>query len=176
MLVAGVLTFVVSVSVAISLEITPREQSGSIDPAGSVEAPAAPAPAARQTMLPAAPAIATPPAAPVAPPSLPEAPPVDVEVPTGDVPVEAPIVDEAPAPEAPADVFAPDPAAAPPAVAPPPVADPAPVPTQEPSLRSRIMDRLKGINGPEPAGMAPPVEPAPPILPGDVPPPVPPVQ
>jgi hypothetical protein len=67
-------------------------------------------------------------------------------------------------------VLAPDPAAAPPAVAPPPVA------TQEPSLRSRIMDRLKGINDPEPADVAPPVEPAPQILPGDVPPPVPPVQ
>jgi hypothetical protein len=170
MLVAGVLTFVVSASVAISLEIAPREQSGSIDPAGAVEAPAAPAPAARQTMLPAAPAIAAPPPAPVAPPPLPEAPTVDVEVPTGDVPVEAPIVEEAPAPEAPAGVLAPDPAAAPPAVAPPPVA------TQEPSLRSRIMDRLKGINDPEPADVAPPVEPAPPILPGDVPPPVPPVQ
>ena len=176
LLVAGVLTFVVSVSVAISLELAPREQSGPAEPVGAVEAPQAPAaPAARVSVPPAAPVISVPPAAPVAPPPLPEAPPVDVELPAGDVPVEAPYFEEAPAPEPPpAGALPPDPAAIPPAVA-PPVVNSAPVPTKKPGIRSRIMDRLKGINDPDPVELAPPIEPAPPILPGDVP-PVPPVQ
>ena len=176
LLVAGVLTFVVSVSVAISLELAPREQSGPVESVGAVEAPQAPAvPAARVPVPPAAPVISVPPAAPVAPPPLPEAPPVDVELPAGDVPVEAPYFEEAPAPELPpAGALPPDPAAIPPAVA-PPVVNPAPVPTKKPGIRSRIMDRLKGINDPDPVELAPPVEPTPPILPGDVP-PVPPVQ
>jgi len=177
MLVAGVLTFVVSVSVAISLELGPREQSGPVTPAGTVEAPSAPA--VRPSERRAAPVVPAPPAAPVAPPPLPEAPPVDVEAPPVDVPVEGPFPEEAPAPEAPAAALPPDPAtlpgpAAPPAaVAPPPYT--VPLPTKKPSIRSRIMDKIRGINDPDPAELAPPIEPAPPILPGDVP-PVPPVQ
>jgi hypothetical protein len=176
MLVAGVLTFVVSVSVAISLELGPREQSGPVTPAGTVEAPSAPA--VRQSERRAAPVIPPPPAAPVAPP-LPEAPPVDVQAPPADVPAEVPYPEEAPAPEAPAAALPPDPAtlpgpAAPPAaVAPPPYT--VPLPTKKPSIRSRIMDKIRGINDPDPVELAPPIEPAPPILPGDVP-PVPPVQ
>ncbi len=176
MLVAGVLTFVVSVSVAISLQLGPREQSGSVAPAGTVEAPEAPAaPAVRQSERRAAPVIpAPPPAAPVAPP--PEAPPVDVEAPAADVPAEGPYLEEAPSPDAalpPDPATLPGPAAPPPAVAPP--AYTVPLPTKKPSIRSRIMDRIRGVNDPDPAELAPPIEPAPPILPGDVP-PVPPVQ
>lgn len=176
LLVAGVVTFVVSVSVAITLEMAPREQAGPVEPVGAVEAPQAPAvPAARVSAPPAAPVISAPPAAPVAPPPLPEAPPADVELPAGDMPVEAPYFEAAPAPEPPpAGALPPDPAAIPPAVA-PPVVNSAPVPTKKPGIRSRIMDRLKGINDPDPVELAPPVEPPPPILPGDVP-PVPPVQ
>jgi hypothetical protein len=180
MLVAGVLTFVVSVSVAISLELGPHEQSGPVAPAGTVEAPQAPAaPAVRQSERRAAPVIPAPPAAPVAPPPLPEAPPVDVQAPAADVPAEGPYPEAPPAPEAPPGALPPDPAtlpgpAAPPAaVAPPPYT--VPLPTKKPSIRSRIMDRIRGINDPDPAELAPPIEPAPPILPGDVP-PVPPVQ
>ncbi len=162
MLVAGVLTFVVSGSIAIGLELAPREQPRSSDPVRAVEAPHVPAtPTVRQ---------AEPPAAPVPPPSLPDAPPPDVELPPYEVPAETPYLQEAPAPEDPAAALPPEQLAvpAPPAVAPPAVIAPPP-PTETPTLRSRIMDRLRGINDPDPFQPAPPIVPAP----GEVLPPVP---
>ena len=156
MLVAGVLTFVVSVSVAISLELTPREQPPQVQPAQAVEAPQPPA--ARQVAPPPVARPAPPPAAPVLPPPLPEAPPPIAEAPVADTPVEAPYVEEPAAPQLPA------------AVAPAPTAAPVPVispyePPQKP-LRTRIMDRLRGIGDPDPVEQAPVV----PYVPAGAPP------
>jgi hypothetical protein len=158
LLVAGVVTFVVSVSVAVSMQFGPRQEPVEVTPAGAV---ADPPPAARPTP-PAAPprAVSTPPAAPVLPPPLPEAPPV-VEAPIEEAapaepvypeapvdpgysesPVEAPYAEAPPVPDAQAPL--PGPAAVPqdPAAAPPVI-----IPVEPPKkpLRTRIMDRLRGI-------------------------------
>jgi hypothetical protein len=173
MLVVGVVTFVASVSAAISIEFSPSEHPAAVDSVRTADTREAPA--AREAARPALPppvVIPAAPAAPVLPP--PAAPPVDVEAPVSDVPAEAPsYVESTPdVPEAPAVALPPDPAAAAPAYV-PPAAVPAPVvmPTKKP-LHTRIMDRLRGINDPDPDEFAPPVPPPPPA---DAP-PVPPVQ
>ena len=162
MLVVGVVTFVASVSAAISLEFSPREYPATVEPARTADTREVPA--AQEAAPPALPppvAIPAAPAAPVLPP--PAAPPVDVEAPGSDIPAEAPSYIDSPAavPDAPAAALPPDPAAAapayvPPAVVPAPVV--APVPTKKP-LHTRIMDRIRGINDPDPAEFAPPVPP-----------------
>lgn len=154
MLVAGVVTFVVSVSVALSLQFSPRDEPAESTPAGS----AVEAPAARPAPPPAAPVVSSPPAAPVLPPPveqapLPEAPPIVEAPPVVEEapeyvpeapPVDAPYVDppQAVAPEAAPPL--PGPAAVPqqPAIVAPPVAT---VPEEKVPLRTRIMDRLRGI-------------------------------
>ncbi|MCP9275065.1 DUF7159 family protein [Mycolicibacterium arenosum] len=166
LLVAGVVTFVVSVSVAVSLQFSPREEPAGVSPAGAVAEP----PVARPSP-PAAPprAVSTPPAAPVLPSPPPEAPPLPVAPPPvveaapvdpvlPEAPVEPPYVESpeiAPVDGAPL----PGPAAVPQqsaAVAPPVV-----IPVQPPKkpLHTRILDRLRGIGQPDPEDYAPIVPP-----------------
>lgn len=160
MLVAGVVTFVVSVSVAVSLQMSPREEPASVTPAGAVVDPPATRP-----VPPAAPprAVSTPPAAPVLPPPvappLPESPPpvgeaapVDPAYP--EAPGDAPY-SEAPVTEPDAGAPLPGPAALP--QQPAAVAPPAVIPVQPPKkpLHSRIMDRLRGIGQPDPGDYTP---------------------
>lgn len=180
MLVAGVLTFVVSVSIAVSLELSPRRDAVPQNPvpAASVAEPPAAVNAVPPAMppplrIPQSPVVAAPPPseAPVveaAPPPLPEEP----------VPAEAPYVDQAQVAETltpPADVPVQDPALATPppaAVETPPGAVPAiqsTIPTKKPGLWDRIKDRLHGGGGDDPGPMVlapPPAEIVPPAPPG----------
>ncbi len=145
MLVAGAVTFVVSVTLAVSPHLTPERTSLSV-PAQSEKSPVTP-PVAK---------VVAPPAAPIAPASLPEAPapvPEVVEEPPAAVP-EAPVEDvpafepgpsiEAVVPPAPAAPVEPiNPIAPPPAVVAPP---PPPAPVEPPRLRDRILDKIPGLN------------------------------
>ncbi len=162
-LVAGVVTFVVSASVAVAVQLSPAREVAAPEPAGVVVQDV---PAARVAPRPA------PPAAPVAEPAAGDrspladalAPPVEFSPPQA--PVE-PVLPEAPAPEvgvgydpAPVEAALPDPALAPappvidtpPAVLPPPV-PPVATPPQvyeqpkKPFLQ-RIRDRLR-LGGPD---------------------------
>ena len=167
MLVVGVVTFVASVSAAISLEFAPREQPASVEPVRTADT--RDAPAAREAVQPALPPPVAIPAAPVLP--LPAAPPIEVEAPVSDVPVEAPSYVDSPAavPDAPVGAPSPDPAAAPAYVPPAVVPAPVVIPTKKP-LHTRIMDRIRGINDPDPDEFAPPVPPPAPFVPADAPP------
>jgi len=151
MLAVGAVTFVVSVSIAVSLQLTPTRtaQPSEPVPAARVEAPEV----ARADPPVAPPPVAIPPAPVVeaAPPPPPEAPaPVVDEAPVAvvDSPVEAPPVDQAPIVEPEAPPLAPvDPALAPPMVGtplPPNVAPPysEPVPAKKPGILSRIKEKL----------------------------------
>jgi hypothetical protein len=150
LLVAGVLTFVVSASVAVAVQFSPRQQTDTAEPAATAERISRDAPAPR---------------APVSRPSAPAAvPPPPVEAPVVVEPVEAiapvvdavpppemnPVVDSAPAQvpfEAPVEAPAPPPMVAPPPpvyVAPPVYAEP-----KRPFLQ-RIRDKLR-IGGDEQA-------------------------
>jgi hypothetical protein len=155
MLVVGVVTFVASVSAALSLEFSPRDQPATVDSVRTADTRQAPPAAAREA---ARPALPPPVAIPAVLPPPPEAPPVEVEAPVSDVPAEAPAPVDSPVdvPDAPVAALPPDPAAAPPAYV-PPVAAPAPVvmPTKKP-LHTRIMDRIRGINDDDPAEVDPP--------------------
>lgn len=167
LLVAGVVTFVVSASVAVAVQLSPQRQLAAPEPAAtaervSVQAPPARVPAARPTPPaavppppPEAPVIAEPVEAvsPVAEPVVEAVPPPEVG-PVADVPADVPYVLEAPAPPPP-----------PPVVAPPTVAGPPPVvgPVYEQPKRpllQRIRDRLRiggDDEGPPPVIMPPPV-------------------
>ncbi|MCV7416917.1 hypothetical protein H7K36_16540 [Mycolicibacterium litorale] len=174
-LVAAVVTFVVSLSVALGLQLTPQMRSddaatqqvaSSSDQPKAVSAPAAealpkaaPKPAAPPPPPPQAPPAPAPAVAPVvdvpeAPAPAPEAPPV-IE-PVYDAPVAAPPpapVYVPPAPPVyvpPAPAVAPQPAYVPPAPVAPAYTQPQPgyvppVPPQ-PRLRDRIIERLPIIN------------------------------
>jgi hypothetical protein len=170
MLVAGVLTFVVSVSIAVSLEFAPHRDARSADPVPAAVNEAQTR-AAIKPIPPAMPPPVTvpPPQAvePVAPP--PEAPVVDAAPPETYVPAEAPIIDQAPIADSanpvapPADLPPVDPALTPP---PPPEAlVPSPdgvptidstVPTKKPGIWTRIKDRLTPGNDNPPVEVAPP--------------------
>jgi hypothetical protein len=173
LLVAGVLTFVVSVSVAISLQLAPEKESRT--PGARPAANTSPEPPAAVTHGPAAfpPPVAIP--APVAEAALappPEAPPVEVAPP----PVEAPIE---PLPEAPALVSDAPPADLPAAVDPAPLEPglPAPLPPppeqiapppvapepERPGILRRIKDRLSGIGGDDEVQPGETLPPAPPV-------------
>jgi hypothetical protein len=169
MLVAGVLTFVVSVSIAVSLEFAPHRDARSADPVpAAVNEPQTPAAVKPIPPVMPPPVSIPPPQAvePVAPP--PEAPVVDPAPPETYVPAEAPIIDEAPIadpanPEAPPADLPVDPAMAPPpadALVPPPDAAPtidSTVPTKKPGIWTRIKDRLTpGNDNPPPAEVVPP--------------------
>jgi hypothetical protein len=177
LLVAGVLTFTVSASVAVSLQLAPKKDTATSQPRPaaktSAETPAA------VTFLP--PPIATPPAPAVEaqPTPQPEAPVVEAAPPTySETPIglpEAPVaITDAPPvegvpPEAPALAPPPEAAPLPPEQLAPPLA---PAPVERPGIVSRIRDRLHGGGedemqpapelAPEPA---PPPPDAPPLLP-----------
>ena len=151
LLVAGVLTFTVSASVAVSLELAPKKNA-----ATSVPAPAAKASPAAAVVTQVPPPVAVPPVASLPAPA-PEAPPVEVAPP--------PVYSETPAdiPEAPEAV-----SDAPPDAGPPPPPDAAPLPTDQqavppvapapverPGILSRIRERLHGDVQPAPM-LAPP--------------------
>jgi hypothetical protein len=158
MLIAGVLTFVVSVSIAVTLELSPRRDAG----------PGEPVPAANNVSETPAAVKAIPPAMPPPvsiPPvqtlPLPEAPVVDAAPPEVNIPAEAPVTDEVPVdPSAGLPVV--DPALAPPldvAAAPPPAVVPpieSTMPTKKPGILSRIKEKLTPGNDNPPIVLAPP--------------------
>lgn len=155
-LAAAVVTFVVSLSVALGMTLTPESEAPQL--ARSVQTP-------EPEASPVTPVRAAPPA-PVAPPPVPDASPVAETIAVAAIPVpEAPPVELpeapppvyeeplAPAPIPPAPAYVP-PAPAAPAYVPPPAAPPvvAPgvVPAQgnypQPRLRDRIIERIPIIN------------------------------
>jgi hypothetical protein len=165
MLATGVVTFVVSASIAVGLQLTPGRNVPPSNPvpAARVEAPeaakAAPPPMPPPAAVPPAPIVEAAPV-PEAPPPVYDEPPVAVV----DTPAEAPALDQTPdaVPEAPPAQTV-DPGLAPPAdpALTPPVAGPPPVPpvvggpmmldpntsqapTQKPGLWTRIKERLSG--------------------------------
>jgi hypothetical protein len=154
MLAVGAVTFVVSVSIAVSTQLSPTRTA---QPSNPVPAVRAETPAVVRAVPPVAPpppaAVPEEPVVEATPPPPPEAPaPVYDEAPVAvvDSPAEAPPVDEAPValPDAPAEAPTPvDPALAPPMVGtplPPNVAPPyvAPVPTKKPGILTRIKEKL----------------------------------
>ncbi|WP_102144250.1 DUF7159 family protein [Mycobacterium hubeiense] len=167
LLAGGVVTFVVSVSLAISLQLSGRSEPAESQPAANTsESPAAVRPVA--PVVP--PPVAIPPPTPSAPPPPPEEP-----IDTAPAPAASEIVETVPVVEAPAvDTV---PVEAPPAAVPPGAVPPAPqgppvaeqVPTQKPPLLTRILGRLPGLHGgadeveqPAPAAVPPPAPPPPP--------------
>lgn len=160
MLAVGAVTFVVSVSIAVSLQLTPTRTAGPSEPvpAARVEAPEVvraepPAMPPPVVAVPPAPVVeAAPPPPPEAPAPVVDEPPAAVvdEAPVAvvDSPVEAPPVDQAPLAEPEIPPAAPvDPALAPPMVGtplPPTVAPPyvEPVPAKKPGILSRIKEKL----------------------------------
>jgi hypothetical protein len=171
LLVAGVLTFTVSASVAVGLQLAPKKDAATSEPRPAAKISPDP-PAAASHVSPPVAIPSTPIVEVVAPPPA-EAPPVEVAPPP--VYSETPVgIPEAPQPATPVDGVPPEaPAAAPPADAPPPPPDQlapvAPAPVERPGIVSRIRDRLHGIDrndavqpAPEPAAPAPD---APPPLP-----------
>ncbi len=172
LLVAGVLTFVVSVSAAITLQLAPKKESRQPEarpavnsspetPAAYTHGPAFPPPVAIPAPLVQEPA---------APP--PEAPPVEiapppVEAPTEPLP-EAPVfVSDAPVAEVPAPVEGAPLPPLPEQVAPPPV-----VPEPErPGILDRIRQRLGRDDPVQPAETLPPAPPVPVEPPPLMPPP-----
>jgi hypothetical protein len=176
LLVAGVLTFTVSLSVAVGLELAPKRDVATSEPRPAAKtSPAAPA-AVTQLRLPVAipaPVVSLPAPAPEAPPVEVAPPPVYSETPAS-IP-EAPEAvsdappDAGPPPDAPAPAPPQDAAPLPPGQLTPPVA---PVPVERPGILSRIRERLHGGNeDAQPAlELAPPSpDPAPP--PAGTPPP-----
>lgn len=164
MLAAGAVTFVVSLSLAIGLQMAP--ESPVAEPR-AVANTVAEVPVVVHRQAPAPPLEAP----------VPEVAPVEVAPPAElpEVPAEAPVAVDVPAapPEAVADVLPPAPDAAAP---PPPPADIAPVvpgaPAEKPPLLARILSRIPGLQRgevpPEPSAVAPP-EQQPPVLPPPLP-------
>jgi hypothetical protein len=192
MLVAGAVAFVVSVSVAVSIEMTPDRHAAAPEPQPAAKAspeianiraaaPDAPSPAVLPA--PAEELPSPPPEAPLAeitpPPEVapdaaivPDAQPVDglpAVAPVDAVPPDAPVLA---APDAP--VGAVPPGAIPPAPGLVPV-QPTPVPQERPGLLTRIKDRLSNIGRnddaqqaavpPAPGAPLAPAPEAPPLLP-----------
>lgn len=149
LLVVGVVTFVVSASIAITLAVSPQKGSGSADPKPAAVPSAEPSFPSPAPVHEVARAVAPPPEAPPPPPpEETEAPVVEQVLPDTPAPEETPpaVVQDVPGgiPQAPA---APPPAADPAAIPPAPDAvTPAPVvePTKPP-LHTRIMDRIRGL-------------------------------
>jgi hypothetical protein len=179
LLVAGVLTFTVSASVAVSLQLVPKKDTASADPRPAAEtSPETPAVVTQmQAPLPVAPAPVFAPR-PEATPAEAAPPPVHNETPISLPDVPAAATD----PASPAEGIAPDPAAAPPPEGaplppeqiPPPVA---PAPAERPGIISRIRERLHredqmppAPETPPPVGEAAPAAPPPPAEPAPAPP------
>lgn len=141
MLVGGVLTFVVSASVAVGLAVLP---DGDVQRAAQPVVTTAETPVVKPVNAPAAP----PPV--LAPPPAPEQAPLPAPAPEmAPEPATEVAMTEDPAAAVPAEVPAAPPVADPvEAAAPPPVVtEPTvpPVPTEKPSLRTRILERLSGL-------------------------------
>ncbi|ODQ90586.1 hypothetical protein BHQ18_10745 [Mycolicibacterium flavescens] len=166
LLAAGTVTFVVSVSAALSMQL------------GSGERDFAPSPAAKSS--PDVPAAAPRPAVSPAPAALPAPPPPVVAPPPAELPAEPPAaIEEVPAPQ----VLAPEPpvAAFPGAPTLPPEsmapglvpAEPTPVPERRGFLQ-RIRDRLSDVGDNPPPAVDPALAPPDPALAPPPPPPAPP--
>ncbi|HEX2285544.1 MAG TPA: hypothetical protein VHI10_12110 [Mycobacterium sp.] len=179
LLAAGAVTFVVSVSVAVSLQVAPEKDSGPTETRTAAKtspeaaAVAEPAPSVLPQATPAPSGVT-----PLAPP--PEAPPVEVAPPPVGPPVSAvdvPAAPEAPAveglpPAEPVAALPPEapvlPAPASPVAALPPESQapglvpavPTPVPERRPGILRRLKDRLSGAGNDEvqqaPAPIPPP--------------------
>jgi hypothetical protein len=177
LLVAGVLTFTVSASVAVSLQLAPKKETASSEPQPAAKvSPEPPAVVTQmQAPLPVAPPPVVAPPAEVTPVEAPP-PPVYSETPVGlpDIPAAA----TAAAP--PVEGLPSDPAAAspPPESAPlPPEQLPpttAPVPAEHPGIISRIRDRLHRDDEVPPAPDVPPAAEPVPAPASDTPPVLPP--
>lgn len=184
MLGVGVVTFVVSGSLAIGLQLTSRESSKTAENPSA--ASTSDVPAAVKAVQPASP----PSVEAVLP--LPPPPPLELQLPpvydVEPVPVADPLAPEAPPPDplSPADGTIPEGALAPNGVPlPPGVTDPAPglmpgtpteVPQQQPGILQRLKEKIAGIGQPDPAQAPVDVVPPPqdPLLippPADAPPP-----
>jgi hypothetical protein len=162
LLVAGVLTFTVSASVAVSLQLAPKKDTASSEPRPAAKvSPETPAVVTQmQAPLPAAPAPVVAPPPEATPAEAP--PPVYSETPVSLPEVPAAATDAAP----PVEGVPPDPAA----IAPPPEGAPLPpeqvppavepVPAERPGIMSRIRDRLHGGDEAPPAEVPPPPAPA----------------
>ena len=152
LLVAGVLTFTVSASVAISLQLAPKKDAATPEPRPaakiSSETPAAVSTFSRRSAIPPAPVVeALPSPAPEAPPVEVAPPPVYSETPVSipDAPVavsDAPPVEGVP-PEAAAHLRRPRVRRYRPTAGPARRA----CPVERPGLLSRIRDRLHGVAG-----------------------------
>ena len=175
LLVAGVLTFTVSASVAVSLQLAPKKDAATSEPRPAAKTSPETPVAATHVLPPVA--IPSAPVVQVLPPPPPEAPPVEVAPPPvySETPVGIPEAPEAVTDAPPVEGVPPEaPAAPPPQVAPPlppeQLAPPvAPAPVERPGIVSRIRDRLHGIDRdgevqPAPE-LAPPPPDAPPLLP-----------
>jgi hypothetical protein len=172
MLVVGAMTFVVSVSLAVSMQLSPRSDPGASEPVNAAvnapqvrsNAPQAPVSARAKPPEARPPAPAAPPPPPEAP-ALPEAPAVDAALPEAPYVPEAPVINEVPAappvypelappPEVPA--LAPPPVVAQVPAMPPPVVS-SPYPTKKPGILTRIRDKLRiGDDNPPPPPVMPP--------------------
>jgi len=143
-LVAAVLTFVVSLSIALGLRLAPDSTVAQQQAAAEEPAPAAVAPSVAAAVPQPKPPAAPPPPPPAAPP--PQAPPEAEEITVAALPEVPPPaaepVYEPPAAVAPAPVYVP-PA---PAYVPPPPAPAYVPPPQQPRLRDRIIERIPIIN------------------------------
>jgi hypothetical protein len=187
LLVAGVLTFTVSASIAVSLQLAPKKDSATSTseprPAAKIspETPAAVTHLQAPVALPSPVVEAVPPPPPEAPPVEAATPPVyseaPVSIPEGPAAVtDAPPVEGTP-PAVAAAPLPPEGALLPPEQLAPPVA---PQPAERPGIMSRIRDRIRGGREDEvqpapelaPPPPAPPAEPAPPTT--EVPPVLPP--
>ena len=180
MLVAGVLTFTVSASVAVSLQLVPKRDTASPEPRPAAKVTAETPAAITRYQAP----VAVPPAPVVEalPSKPPEAPPAEAPPPAySETPVDIPQAPAAVSDTPPAEGAPPDPAVVPaplpPEQLPPPVE---PVPAERPGIMSRIRDRLHGVRDDEaqpapevapppapaadPAAVPPPAD-APPVLP-----------
>ena len=163
LLVAGVLTFTVSASIAVSLQLAPKKDNATSEPRPaakiSPETPAAVTHLQAPVALPSPVLEAVPPPPPEAPPVEPAPPPVYSEAPVS-IPESPAAVTDAPPVEGtpPAVVAAPLPpegAPLPPEQLAPPVA---PQPAERPGIMSRIRDRIRG-------GREDEVQPAPELAP-----------
>jgi hypothetical protein len=159
MLVAGAVTFVVAVSVAVSLEMAPERDAASSEPtpaarttpdggaAGARALPSAPPRVAIPVPVadsPSAPPVevAPPPVGALDNPEAPVTPPVEGLPPAGPIEALSPEWPLQPAPDLPVEALAPG--AVPPAPGLVP-AVPTPVPEQRPGILRRIKDRLSNV-------------------------------
>jgi hypothetical protein len=171
LLVAGVLTFTVSASVAVSLQLAPKKDVAASEPQPaaktSPETPAAVTHFQPPVSIPPAPLVeaALPAPPPEAPPVEMAPPPVYSEAPVGIPEPSAAVPDAPPVEGVPSEAIAPPPPPVGVPLPPDPLAPQvAPVPEERPGIMSRIRDRLRGGGDdevqPAPA-LAPPPAPAP---------------